>query len=290
MKDPMIDLRPMDIPVEEWTRLLNTWRPYKIVAKTTCAKRSGYDIDNVREPISDYLFRERSESVSEHSHKFAHLWGTVLANFPKVVFDPERFDEYLVTRLEVEALSSISLFFTLIHDSPEGDERGPGDVPDNGCSEHDGAKLFERIAMSELLSLYPDEFSNGLMEFYELFEAYGLDENNECNGMMAEVAQLCKLCDKLEAIYSLLRDETRHLKGYIGRTEKYDNAIDFARAKYLGTSNPTDVWAFGLRKLMKQYKVLPRFEDLIIKLMLAAFADVRHEIPYCMNAALDGCD
>ena len=293
MKDKdVMDLRPADISTEEWVKLLNIWLIYLTIADTTCAERTGYLIDGVRKPISEYLFKERSESVSEHSHKFGVLWGAILATFPDIVFagavkanaDPP------LAQLDCEVLSSVSLLFTLIHDAPEGDPKGPGDVPDNGCDEHGTAKLFERASMSKLLNLFPGYYKGGLMNFYDLFESYGLYSNGKCSGLTAQIAQICKLCDKLEAIYSLLRDERRFLWGHIGRTEEYDNAVDFKRAAYLKVNNPTDVWMFGLRKLMAEYHVEPRFEQLIMRLAMVAFIDTRKEIPYCMTADLDGCE
>ena len=251
--------------------LTKIWQLYQKAAATTASIRTGYVIDHVRDEMAPWFFRRRPESVAEHSYKFAVLWGAAMLYFPEI------YSKSYTTNMFMK------LFFSLLHDFPEGDPRGPGDVPDNGCPEHDDAKGFERQSMSEMLGLLPEATAKTLLCDYDAFESYAALDDGDL------VMQACKLFDKLEAVFSLLYDENCGIRGYIDSAPGYPNEIDFERADYLGVRNTTDVWAFGLRKLMKQKKVNGELETLVMDLLKTAFTDVRKKIPYCLTADLDLC-
>lgn len=270
----------------EYERALESmWLLYQRAAKITATRRSGYDIDHVRQSVSDEDFKRRSESVAEHSYKFALLWVLALIYFQNILVPNCNMMCYVNMFGLIDLLKKeiTSILLALLHDVPEGDERGSGDVPDTGSQEHDEAKVLEDQIINELFELLPLSTGYALKEDYQAFEDY-----MPVNGGPLILA--CKLFDKLEALFSLLFDEKRGMTGWIDGAEGVDNERDFMRAKYLGTDNPTDVWTFGLRKLMAAKQVPADLQRLLLDLLETAFVDTRGEVPYCLTADLELCD
>lgn len=278
------------LPARRVQSISNTLAIYHMARKIEDTQRSGTVIDNVREPMTDWMFRERPESVAEHSYKFSTLWAIAQVQFSEDIYGVDLADlgsnHPWHSSLNQLRQMYLDLLFSLFHDVAEGDENGPGDVPHNGCEEHELVKPQEAAYFTNMASLFPAPIAAEMITRYDGFETYGAHgEDSEQSAMQAS-----KFFDKLEAVFTTLNDTTRFHRGYIGRTEKYDNAVDFKRAKYLGTNNPADNWMFGLRKILREERASDVIMNLILELAYAEMIKYRKTIPYCLTADLDGCE
>lgn len=224
--------------------------------------RMGRVLSHVNDPLPEEEVRKLPEMVAAHAYMLAVLTVGVMTHFPWTY--EHQMDRFI-----------LSLVLTLLHDTAEGEF---GDEPDNGNPKHDAAKVDEEKFMQEFFSNLPYWMGQNTTELFHEFERPATTED--------AVALMLKLLDKLEAIWGLLNDEREGIVGDLYLWEEDPSPRDLVRAEYLGTSNPIDIWSYGLRRLMHDCQVPSQMQELILDLLEVKFVDVRGEKPNCLTYEL----
>ena len=209
----------------------------------------------------------RGESDLEHQAKVGWLTLAFLNNFPG--FFGELTNK---SGFQPEIWSIITV--ALCHDVGEVEI---GDIPDDGRPEHD---LKNDTELRVFKTLMRRAFCS-----YNASEAIAVFERFQQKHPLTGAALF--MLDKLEAVLTLLFLE-KH--GAVGNLENKVNLT--AQDKYFmraaESNNPADVWAIHFKLVVQGFP--KSLSEPVLKILAAAFVDVRGKLPEWWNKEVQPCE